>query len=242
MSWKTIRNCGRVKEYFKKIQLNEGKIKTGEFLIETLSEFARVSTQIYDTIGDLAFTYKERQLSSIFLPAFYNLQYGAIQEVPTRRKKRGRKSTHGWLDYWVQKDEKWVYLIELKHGWQYLHNSITEDSYSKIQESITQLKRIRRNEIKKLSSVETTYKISLLVLPVWSNIHKSIEIQEDDEYPTNVLELEKTSKKILAEIVDEVSWIGIWSTPERMQYAFQPTHTKTMQTFAGVIIIATIVP
>ena len=241
MAWHTIRNGGKVSEYFKKIQLNEGKIKTGEFLTETLSEFARVSTKIYDTIDDLAFTYKEKQLSSIFLPTFFNLDYGAIQEVPTRRKKRGEKSSHGWLDYWVQKEEKWVYLIEVKHGWQFLNGTITEDSYHKINESIKQLKNIRKSELDKLSFIETTYKISLIVLPVWRNIPIEANIQEDDEYITDKVELENTSKNIIRDIGDEISWLGIWSTPERMQYAFQPTHMKKFQTFAGVIFIATIV-
>jgi hypothetical protein len=242
MKWKSIRNCGKTKEEFKKIQLNEGKIKTGEFLNETVSEFARVSTQIFDTIGDFAFTYKERQLSSIFLPAFFNLGYGAIQEVPTRRRERGQESSHGWLDYWVQKDEKWVYLIELKHGWQFLNGKITENSYKKISESIDQLKNIRKPEIKELSTVETTYKISFIVLPVWRNINREEDIHEDDEYPTSLAELEKTSKNIIHEIGDAISWLGIWSIPERMQYAFQPSHTKKLQTFSGVIFIATIVP
>lgn len=40
MEWKTVKNCGKVKEGFKKIQLNEGKNKMqtccGVFLIATV--------------------------------------------------------------------------------------------------------------------------------------------------------------------------------------------------------------
>ena len=241
MQWLTIKNCGKICEFHKQIILNEGKIKTGEFLNETLREFAKVSTKIYDTIGDLAFTYKEKQLSSIFLPAFYNLSYGAIQEVPTRRKERGQNSTHGWIDYWIQKDENWVYLIELKHAWQFLNGKFRKDSLKKLNESINQLKNIRKPELEKLSYVRTTYKISLITLPVWRNIPKDIEIEEEEEYPTTIYELEKTAKDILNQIKSKISWIGLWSTPDRMQYAFKTIHTAWPQTFAGVILIATLV-
>ena len=221
--------------------MNEGKIKTGEFFKETLMEFAKVSTKIYDTTGDLAFTYKEKQLSSIFLPTFYNLSYGVIQEVPTRRKERGQESTHGWLDYWIQKDENWVYLIELKHAWQFLNGKFRDNSQKKLNESIKQLKDISKSELKKLSCIETTYKVSLMVLPLWRNIPNDIEIKEEDEYTTDICELEKTAQTILNQIDTEISWLGLWSLPDRMQYVFKPTHAKSMQTFPGVILIATIV-
>lgn len=241
MNWLNVKNCGYINEYHKQISLNEGKIKTGEFFKETLMEFAKVSTKIYDTTGDLAFTYKEKQLSSIFLPTFYNLSYGVIQEVPTRRKERGQESTHGWLDYWIQKDENWVYLIELKHAWQFLNGKLTKDSLDKLDKSIKQLRGIRKPEIKQLSGVETTFKISLILLPVWRNIPIEEDVDIDDEYPTDLAELEKTAKNILNDIVTKISWLGLWSTPHRMQYAFKPTHGKSMQTFPGVILIAAIV-
>lgn len=241
MNWLNIKNCGYINEYHKKISLNEGKIKTGEFFKETLMEFAKVSTKIYDTTGDLAFTYKEKQLSSIFLPTFYNLSYGVIQEVPTRRKERGQESTHGWLDYWIQKDENWVYLIEVKHAWQFLNGKFRDDVQKKLIESIKQLKNIPKSELKELSCVETTYKVSLMVLPVWRNIPNDIKIKEEDEYPTDIRELGKTAQNILNQIDTEISWLGLWSLPDRMQYAFKPTHAKSMQTFPSVILIATIV-
>lgn len=241
MKWSTIKNCGKICELYKQLPINEGKIKTGQFFHETLKEFAKVSTKIYDTTGDLAFTYKEKQLSSIFLPAFYNLSYGAMQEVPTRRKPRGQDSAYGWLDYWVQKDEKWVYLIELKHAWQFLNGKFRKDSLKKLNKSIEQLKDIRKPQLEQLSFVETTYRISLIILPVWRNIPNDIEIDEEDEYPTPISELEKTAKNILDSINAKISWMGLWSTPDRMQYVFKPSHTTLLQSFAGVILIATLV-
>jgi|GEM_PF-2968732 len=241
MEWKSIRSCGNICEFYKKIDLQAGKNKTGEFFNETLIEFAKVSTKLFDTTGDFTFAYKERQLSSIFLPAFFNLSFGTIQEVPTRRKKYGQESSHGWLDYWVQKNEQLVYLVEVKHAWQFLNGDLCEDTQKKINKSIEQLKSISNKEVANLSKIDTTFKLSLLVLPIWRSISDKIDIIEYDEYKTVKEDLEKTAKNILNKINSKTSWLGIWSTPDRMQYAFQPNNTKHLQTFPGVILIATLV-
>jgi hypothetical protein len=242
MNWLSVEeDSGSVLEYFKRINLAQGKVKTGQFLNEVLMEFAKVSTRFFDNVGDFAFCYKEKQLSSIFLPSFFNLGYGAMQEVPTRRKERGIESTFAWLDYWVQKDNKWIFLIELKHDWQYLTGSITKSATGKIYESVRQLKCIRKAEIDKLSSVETTYKIALIVLPVYLTIPVSKNLDIGEIYQTPRADLEGTAERILDSIADEVSWLGIWSIPERMQLAFKSDKMKRQQCFAGVILIATVV-
>jgi len=241
MAWESVRNCGKIKEGFKKIPLTNGKIKTGEFFGATLMEFAKVSTRAYDSVGDISFAYKERQFSSVFLPAFYNLGYGVIQEIPTRRKERGEECSHGWLDYWVQKDENCVYLIEMKHGWQHLDGDITQGSIGKILSSVNQLKCIRKKEVEKLSCLENTFKVSLLVFPVYRNIPKNLEISEDEEFPTSTDELDEMLDKITVAMPDVVSWLGVWSLPERMQYAFRSNEVKGLRSFPGVVLIATIV-
>jgi hypothetical protein len=238
MTWKTIRNYGKVNPYFKQRDTDK---KTAEFLNETLSEFARVSTQLFDNIGEFAFDYKEKQLSSIFLPAFFNLGYGAIQEVPTRRKERGQASSHAWLDYWVQKDNDSVYLIELKHDRQFLNNNFADRSHQKLIDAAQQLTNIRAAQVRELSAVKNTHKVALLVLPVWRNISEIEDIEEDEEYFTETDELETTADNILDDISDEISWLGIWSLPEQMQFAFLPEGKTKFQSFAGVIFIATVI-
>jgi len=240
MDWQTIRGCGKVKEVYKKIPLNDGKIKTGEFLNDTMVEFAKVSTKLFDTVGDLVFSYKERQLSSIFLPAFHNLGYGAIQEVPTRRGNK-TVNTHGWLDYWVQKDDKWVFLIEVKHSWQSLNNGLAKYTIDKIIDSTTQLKSITPKEVASLSTVDTTYKISLIVSPIWRTLPKNKDIIEDHEYPTDLIELEQTAGNILNGDNADISWLGLWSMPDRMQYAFKANNVKSLQSFCGIVFIGSVI-
>lgn len=40
MEWKSIKNTGKVKEFHKAIPSGDGKIKTGQFLNDTLDQFA----------------------------------------------------------------------------------------------------------------------------------------------------------------------------------------------------------
>jgi hypothetical protein len=62
MEWKTIKNSGKVIENYSNIPDGTGKIKTREFLFETMVEFAKVSSRIFDNTYDLAFYYSEKQL------------------------------------------------------------------------------------------------------------------------------------------------------------------------------------
>lgn len=246
MSWITIRDCGKVICENEEKRAGEGKNKTREFLKESLCEFAKVSTRIFDTTGDWAFSYKEKQLSSIFLPAFYNLGYGAFQEVPTRRTKGKDASSHGWLDYWLQKNEKWVFLIEVKHDWQHLKGKLTDTALKKIKSSIQQLEQISEDEKFALSTFKTTYKISLVVLPVYRTFAPSKPtIDIDREYRTSAEELNECIKRVRQEIADsdiDISWIGSWLIPNRMQLAFKPKYTKdNLQSFSGVIVMAKVV-
>lgn len=242
MSWISIRNCGKVKNFYKRIPLTTGKIKTGELLDDVAVEFAKVSTLAFDTIGDFVFSYGEKQLSSILLPAFYNLGFGAMQEVPTRRKEVGEACSAGWLDYWVQKEDKWVYLIEAKHGWQLCGRKLTQDTRSKIDASLDQLGRINGEELENLSVVDNTYKISMVVLPMYRNLPKDVASQENDECPVAAEEMDEFLDLVTSDCPECVSWVGAWMLPPRMQYAFSGTSFSGLRTFPGVIFIASVAP
>ncbi|AMD00624.1 hypothetical protein [Halomonas chromatireducens] len=241
MSWRTIRNCGKVKTFHKKIPLKTGKIKTGELLDEVAQEFAKVSTQVFDTIGDFVFSYGERQLSSIFLPAFYNLGFGAMQEVPTRRKELGESCSAGWLDYWVQKEDRWVYLIEAKHSWQLFEGSVTQDAHAKINASVEQLNRINGEELENLSFVDSTYKISMVVLPIYRNLLKGVAAQEGDECPVSAADMDRFVGAAARSLPSCVSWVGAWVLPDRMQYAFSGNSFSGLRTFPGVLFLVSVV-
>lgn len=247
MQWKTIRSCGKVKVFHKKIPLSTGKIKTGAFLLQMMEEFAKVSTRAFDAMGNFPFAYKERQLSSILLPAFYNLGCSAIQEAPTRRREPGEECSAGWLDYWVQKEKKWVYLIEVKHGWQFFGGCVTKDTLNKIESSLKQLDQINGDALERLSEVESTFKMSLMVLPMYRGIPKGVgEEYEYQEFVTSLDEVDEFignafMEKIFEATQESISWVGVWSLPSRMQYIFPRGDTSGFEAYPGIIFVATIV-
>lgn len=242
MNWQTVKNCGKIKEHYKAIPLNDGKIKTGQFLMETIEGFAKVCTQAYDNIDDFVFWYGERQLSALLLPAFYQLGYGALQELPTRKRKRGAEPSNGRLDYWVQKDDRWVFLIEAKHSWQCFGNPMTTTASDSLKAAVDQLKTIGRAEIAELSSSETTFRIALLVLPVYRKVPNDAEVSEGETYYTAPEELDEALAVVMESLPADVAWVGTWSLPERMQEVFQPQSTESLRVYPGVVLVASVLP
>jgi hypothetical protein len=241
MEWKTIKNSGKVIENYSNIPDGTGKIKTREFLFETMVEFAKVSSRIFDNTYDLAFYYSEKQLSTIFLPAFYNLGYGAFQELPTRRNEKNLIDSYGYLDYWVQKDNKWIYLIESKHAWHFLNGKVRKETINKIDKSIGQLKQINGSALSDLSIEKSTYKISMITMPIWYTIPKSENIDEDSEYLIHPDDLSGTINSIVDSLKEKVSWIGTWSVHPKMQIALPSQHINKLRVYPGVVFLSTIV-
>lgn len=242
MNWESIRNNGKICEVYKKIPLETGKIKTGEFLYETLREFAKVSTAAFDNIGDYLFAYRERQLSSIFLPAFYNLGFSAMQETPTRRSADSGPENHGWLDYWVQKEGKWVYLIEAKHGWHCVNRPVSARNQRVIRSSVNQLQGINGAHLEALSFDHRTFKLALMVLPFYRTLKSSETTEANIEYTTPGEDLTSTIEQLSADIRGNASWIGVWSPPSRMQLTMPANQSGSrMLTYPGVALIASVV-
>ena len=169
-----------------------------------------------------------------------------MQEAPTRRKELDEEGSAGWLDYWVQKEDKWVYLIEVKHGWQFLNGSVTKDTLEKVNSSVKQLNRINGEALEVLSSVDTTFKISLVVLPMYRNVPKEVSVLEDEEFATSLDDMDEfIGSSFMREVMEvtkkNISWVGVWSLPSRMQYAYQREYASSFGTIPGVIFVATVV-
>ena len=244
LEFKSINGCGKIATH-NHVLLNTENCRntTYQFLKNTLEQFVKVSTCIFKNTYDMPFWYSEKQLSSIFLPAFYNIGYAAMQEIPTRRKPHGEDDSHAWLDYWVQKDDKLVYLIEVKHGWIYFDSdSISCENSAKLEQSIKQLKQIRKNNQKLLSGDLPVVKISIMVIPVWKNVFdENLEI--DDEYYTTPQKLNDLLKDILKSIDKKIipNWVGVWSLPKNMQFVYKPIKANQKRVIPGVFIFAKIV-
>ncbi|GAB6081915.1 hypothetical protein JCM30471_08290 [Desulfuromonas carbonis] len=218
------------------------KIVTGQFLNDLLQEFAKVSTELFNITGEMPFWYKERQLSSVLLPCFYNLGYGALQEIPTRRKPHGEDDSHGWLDYWVQRGDKHVFLMEVKHGWLFLGSQLLSDRNMKSwNEAIAQLKKIKKNQRDLLFDGMAGHRVAFMVLPIWRTLKKAEEGKLYKNFPTPEEDLCSLADRILDTKNLDLDWMGIWSLPADMQYVFENKKQTRRMVIPGVIMLAKII-
>lgn len=103
MEWETVWRAGTVAVVD---QLTDGLMirATRKFLRETVEQFAALSAKYCDTVGEMPFTYRERQVHLTLLPAITRASDAVLAEHPIRRslpKEDCRASVHGWVDYWA---------------------------------------------------------------------------------------------------------------------------------------------
>ena len=98
-------------------ELKDGKgIRIARSFLQDLAiGFAKKSRKYFDVTSDLPYVYTEKQLHSILIPIIDKLSEAFLVEKPTERKKVIEKSSHGWIDYWVNY-KNIIFLIELKYS------------------------------------------------------------------------------------------------------------------------------
>ena len=82
MDWFPIRDCG----YALVQNALSGKPATKEWLVNTMTEFAKISTRFYDVLEEFPFNYGEKQIGSVLTPALLNTSDAVFQEQPAIRK------------------------------------------------------------------------------------------------------------------------------------------------------------
>ncbi|WP_394133051.1 hypothetical protein, partial [Marinobacter nauticus] len=149
---------------------------------------------------------------------------------------------HGWLDYWVQKDNKWTFLIEAKHGKHCFNRPLTDRNNRIIQSSIRQLRGIEGPNLEELSFDGKGFKIALTILPIYRTMSR---VTDDDLYvtnPTKTDELESTLDLLVDGLAAKSSWVGVWSLPRRMQFSIPASWSESrMLTYPAVALVATVV-
>lgn len=117
MTWTSMGKNGSYRTG--KVRLDgPGSVKIREMLERHIDGFARHSRRHHSQMGELPFTYQERQLPTVLYPALLHAADGASLEQPVERRSRknGDPGGHGWLDYWVEEGD-YAVLLESKHGW-----------------------------------------------------------------------------------------------------------------------------
>lgn len=117
----TVRRAGSV-QIFDEIEEGEGSRRTRAFLEGLAENFARQSRRFFDnTHDDLAFSYRERQLSGFIHTCLAQVADTVFSEMPIDRKHKGGTG-HGWLDFWAPFRDATMF-VEVKHTLSLLHPS-----------------------------------------------------------------------------------------------------------------------
>lgn len=187
------------------------------FFKNFVDEFMKNNVEYYKkTKGDLAYTYREKQLNTVIVPALHKLSDVFLCEHPIGRNAQGTKGndTLGWLDYWV-KYKSTDFNIELKHGYHGLQNKnqTRESTCNEWETAKSQLKKITNHDHAMNSKV---LNIALMVIITYTSQEKyegnMSECKEIGEIITKAFNLEDY---ILANIIPNKEM-----TLERCEYEY----------------------
>lgn len=151
-----------------------------EFLLETLTEFAQQSRVYFETLEELPFTYRERQLAGILIPSFARAADVVFPEQPITRTDKNGKQSLGWVDFWVKSGD-YVLLIELKHAYINVSRSFMSEQSETVKistdckntwttacEQIAQINRREAREFSDGRADNKVIKLALQVMPLWA--------------------------------------------------------------------------
>jgi hypothetical protein len=111
---KTIPGCGYliISNYVS--ELEEGQLVT-KLLEEVVKRFVSRSVSFWKVTRQFPFIYSEKMLNSVLIPSIDDYADAVATEYPVKRR-RGRGSAYGFLDYWVF-HHKALLMVEIKHVW-----------------------------------------------------------------------------------------------------------------------------
>lgn len=211
MSWKNIGKAGSLFEV-NYLPSTEGMSQVSEFLSRVVQEFAQTCVTFEQVVGELPFTYRERQTQSVLLPAIAKVAQAAFVEVPVSRKIK-RELRSGRLDYWVYY-EPYVFLVEVKQSWQLIGSSkIRESTQGTWKKAFEQLKSISKAEAEGLSFEDTKWlKIAMLIVPGYQASKNAEELK-----PVERKEVERSYRVVMDNLSPAPNWGCAWALPSELQ-------------------------
>lgn len=211
MSWKTINNTGYFLEK-SHLPQEKGMKKTATFLHQMTKQFANNCSRYYDVVDDLPFTYQERQIHSMLLPAIAKISQATLVEQPIKRKSNGN-SQHGWIDYWVYY-EPFVFMIELKYGIQAINYSKvwkrTNSSWGNANE---QIRSISKSSAKSIwTDTSKIIKIAAMIVLYYQSSTKADKLR-----PLDKTEVIDAHEFLVNNISPTPNWNCLWSLHKKFQ-------------------------
>lgn len=191
-----------------------------------------------DFFVDLPYTYRERQLDCVILPALAKLCNSMVfTELPSKRFCNNRHfqvdEYNGWIDYWCLY-KNYSFVIELKHSYDCFSNPITDTRTTKrwiemnkqLESSETQIKdfgektkrvvriglHIITSKLKKEPSNQIITEFNNSISSTFDRLQKDLQYNSGKRYPTykpDLIICWKIPPKIVMEY-DE-TYPGLWA-------------------------------
>lgn len=161
-------------------------LKAGLFLGDLVNKSKYIIQEQYQTMHNIAYANRERQLQSIITPAIYELCNAVFLEKSTYRSK----DDYGWIDYLCLYKDDYIFLVELKHAYNNIKSEeLDKDIREKWEEVVEQINSINseNNEIKDFTEYkkDKIYKIALLVVTDYEKVkskNSEIDLAEDETF------------------------------------------------------------
>jgi len=205
----------------------EGIRITNDFFDSLIKETSKNISKYINQLNEVPFVFKEKQLHTVFAPAFDRVSDVFLMESPVNREwsnTNSNKSTdsHGWVDYWC-KYRDISYFIEVKHDFLSCKtrtpNKITKENWSV---ALDQLEAIEKEVQDSCKHTKGSFKVVLHVIPLWE---KAADYNHVSKISSEII------KKIQKNAMDDIhedkkhksNWSCLWELHDELKGPYQYT-------------------
>lgn len=201
-----------------------------KFFEEFFTAFTEESINFYDQWGLFPFSYREKQVNSVVVPAIHKITKNVWLEQPFKID-----NTQRFLDIaTVHKNN--IYLIELKHSWNSKNDNIAKTTDKEWETSIDQIATLKRSNVKQFVNHKdfNIYKIALMIMPTYltNDLNHKVLQQSAQEYAEGIFNKyqEYRSEKYRA------NYVLTWKVENYKNYAHEYDRGKQIFPFISLVV------
>lgn len=193
-----------------------------EFLIGTMTEFARLNENIYEACGAYPFEYAERQVQSVVFSSFVKISAYPYAEHPILRKRRTKPKRLGWVDFWTLYRNT-VFLIEFKHAWSLFDSKNCPAWILKNWETaVKDVGTVTKESLKEMElGNKNLFELAMMTVRLEQKSETLDELRVIDEE-----EAAQQVRKLCENLNPEPSWIVCWVLRKELQQKHQKWEDK----------------
>lgn len=242
LHFKNIENNHRLEiGYYSRIK-GKGKADIDRLVENLILGYSQKSSEYIRYANEAPFAYRERQLSSQLLPAIDNYADAVQAEMPISRrydlrKKYSKEEHHGYVDFWLIKNNR-QFIIELKHSKEnYLAKSCTKTTKDRFRTGFDQIEtgaRFCRDLKGYYGAHKGTIPILLHVVTLWGSekdfLNAKLKLKDFD--------IKERAKTLFDTISDHdmIDIVGYWSLSKKsFQQAAWKNHKKLTVFYPGIL-------